>query len=37
MGKISEKDMMQICHKFDKLDTGNFGKITLADLMEANK
>lgn len=37
MGKISEKDVMQICHKFDRLDTGNCGKITLADLMEANK
>lgn len=34
MGKVSEKDIMQICNKFDRLDTGNCGKITLADLME---
>ncbi|KAF3966434.1 hypothetical protein ACB098_05G119800 [Castanea mollissima] len=34
MGKVSEKDIMQICDKFDRLDTGNCGKITLADLME---
>ncbi|KAK9267553.1 hypothetical protein L1049_009981 [Liquidambar formosana] len=34
MGKVSQKDIMQICQKFDRLDTGNCGKITLADLME---
>ncbi|KAK9088119.1 hypothetical protein Scep_027201 [Stephania cephalantha] len=34
MGKISEKDIFQICNQFDRLDTGNCGKITLADLME---
>lgn len=34
MGKISEKDISQICTQFDRLDTGNCGKITLADLME---
>ncbi|KAF5176612.1 Two-pore potassium channel like [Thalictrum thalictroides] len=34
MGKISEKDILQICNQFDRLDTGNCGKITLADLME---
>ncbi|KAK6917226.1 Potassium channel domain [Dillenia turbinata] len=34
MGKVSEKDILQICQKFDKLDTGNCGKITLADLMQ---
>ncbi|KAL6991389.1 hypothetical protein U1Q18_009502 [Sarracenia purpurea var. burkii] len=33
MGKVSDKDIMQICKKFDGLDTGNCGKITLADLM----
>ncbi|KAL6197356.1 hypothetical protein ACLB2K_032965 [Fragaria x ananassa] len=33
MGKVSEKDIMQISYKFDRLDTGNCGKITLADLM----
>ncbi|EXB86569.1 putative calcium-activated outward-rectifying potassium channel 6 [Morus notabilis] len=37
MGKISEKDIMLICNKFDMLDTGNCGKITLADLMETNQ
>ncbi|KAJ7968873.1 Two-pore potassium channel like [Quillaja saponaria] len=36
MGKVSEKDIMQICNKFDRLDTGNCGKITLADLMESH-
>ncbi|GAB4828649.1 cAMP-dependent protein kinase catalytic subunit tpk3 [Ancistrocladus abbreviatus] len=34
MGKVLEKDILQICRKFDELDTGNCGKITLADLME---
>ncbi|XP_050368655.1 two-pore potassium channel 3-like [Argentina anserina] len=33
MGKVSEKDIMQISNKFDRLDAGNCGKITLADLM----
>ena len=36
MGKVSEKDIMQISEKFDRLDTGNCGKITLADLMESH-
>ncbi|KAF2282824.1 hypothetical protein GH714_043115 [Hevea brasiliensis] len=36
MGKVSEKDILQICLKFDKLDTGNCGKITLADLMQSH-
>ncbi|XP_030547329.1 two-pore potassium channel 3-like [Rhodamnia argentea] len=35
MKKVSEKDIMQICNKFDRLDSGNCGKITLADLMES--
>lgn len=34
MGKVSEKDIIQIMEKFDRLDAGNCGKITLADLME---
>lgn len=34
MGKVSEKDVMQVSEKFDRLDAGNCGKITLADLME---
>ncbi|GAB4840467.1 hypothetical protein Ancab_021236 [Ancistrocladus abbreviatus] len=34
MGKVSENDILLICGKFDELDTGNYGKITLADLME---
>lgn len=33
MGKISEKDIQQICNQFDSLDSTNCGKITLADLM----
>ncbi|KAK8489812.1 hypothetical protein V6N13_078113 [Hibiscus sabdariffa] len=36
MGKVSDKDIMQISEKFDRLDAGNCGKITLADLMEHN-
>ncbi|KAK8612845.1 hypothetical protein V6N13_092949 [Hibiscus sabdariffa] len=36
MGKVSEKDIMQISEKFDRLDAGNCGRITLADLMEHN-
>lgn len=35
MGKISDKDILQISEKFDKIDAGNCGKITLADLMES--
>lgn len=33
MGKVSDKDILLICKKFDQLDTGNCGKITLADLV----
>ncbi|KAK9936710.1 hypothetical protein M0R45_013538 [Rubus argutus] len=29
MGKVSEKDIMQISNTFDRLDAGNCGKITL--------
>ncbi|KAI4298224.1 hypothetical protein L6164_031808 [Bauhinia variegata] len=36
MGKVSEKDIMQISEKYDRIDTGNCGKITLADLMEGH-
>ncbi|KAK6919755.1 Potassium channel domain [Dillenia turbinata] len=36
MGKISEKDISQICKQFDKLEHSNSGKITLADLMESD-
>ncbi|XP_065859869.1 two-pore potassium channel 5 [Euphorbia lathyris] len=34
MGKIGEKDIMQICSQFNKLDPNNLGKITLPDLLE---
>lgn len=34
MGKIGEKDIMQICNQFSKLDPNNSGKITLPDLLE---
>ncbi|KAA8514981.1 hypothetical protein F0562_018232 [Nyssa sinensis] len=37
LGKVSEKDVLQICQKFARLDTGNCGKITLADLMESHR
>ncbi|KAM7500637.1 hypothetical protein LguiA_025051 [Lonicera macranthoides] len=36
MGKVSEKDVLQICKKFDRLDSGNCGKISLSDLMESH-
>ncbi|XP_060192041.1 two-pore potassium channel 3-like [Lycium barbarum] len=36
MGKITEKDVMQICKQFERLDSGNCGRITLGDLMEHN-
>jgi potassium channel subfamily K, other eukaryote len=36
MGKISEKDIMMICNQFQRLDTGNCGKITLSDLLESH-
>ncbi|KAK2977846.1 hypothetical protein RJ640_012092 [Escallonia rubra] len=35
MGKIADKDIMQICNQFDMLDHGNCGKLTVADLMES--
>lgn len=34
MGKIGEKDILQICDQFNKLDSYNSGKITLPDLLE---
>lgn len=37
MGKISEKDILLICKQFERLDSGNCGKITLADLMESHQ
>lgn len=36
MGKITEKDVMLICKQFERLDSGNCGRITLGDLMEHN-
>ncbi|KAI4343063.1 hypothetical protein MLD38_027608 [Melastoma candidum] len=33
MGKVSNKDIADICKTFDRLDTGNCGKIALADLL----
>uniref|UniRef100_A0A7N0UUQ9 Potassium channel domain-containing protein n=1 Tax=Kalanchoe fedtschenkoi TaxID=63787 RepID=A0A7N0UUQ9_KALFE len=35
MGKVTEKDIMQICNQFSKLDSHNSGKITLPDLLES--
>ncbi|CAM8973738.1 unnamed protein product [Rhodiola kirilowii] len=35
MGKVGEKDIMQICNQFSKLDSHNSGKITLPDLLES--
>ncbi|RDX69269.1 Two-pore potassium channel 5, partial [Mucuna pruriens] len=34
MGKIQEKDVLQICDQFRKLDPSNCGKITLPHLLE---
>jgi len=34
MGKIQDKDVMQICDQFRKLDPSNCGKITLPHLLE---
>ncbi|KAF3444986.1 hypothetical protein FNV43_RR14679 [Rhamnella rubrinervis] len=36
MGKIAEKDILQVCKQFDSLEHNNYGKITLADLMESH-
>ncbi|KAK4367246.1 hypothetical protein RND71_015126 [Anisodus tanguticus] len=36
MGKISEKDVMQICNQFNKLDENNSGKITLPRLLQSH-
>lgn len=36
MGRVSERDIIQICKTFDRIDSGNCGKITLADLMESH-
>ncbi|KAH9770775.1 hypothetical protein KPL71_012479 [Citrus sinensis] len=33
MGKIAEKDILQICNQFDLIDDSKCGKITVADLM----
>ncbi|XP_057544839.1 two-pore potassium channel 3-like [Amaranthus tricolor] len=37
MGKVSDKDILLICKKFDQLDSGNCGKITLTDLMHPHQ
>ncbi|KAL6544908.1 hypothetical protein OROMI_023770 [Orobanche minor] len=37
MGKVSEKDILLICKQFERLDAGNCGKISLADLMESHR
>ncbi|XWS44458.1 hypothetical protein CRYUN_Cryun15aG0046500 [Craigia yunnanensis] len=36
MGKIAEKDILQISNQFDALDNSNCGKITVADLMDSD-
>ncbi|XP_058222826.1 two-pore potassium channel 3-like [Rhododendron vialii] len=36
MGKIAEKDLMQISNQFDMLDNTNCGRLTIADLMESD-
>lgn len=36
MEKITDKDISPICKNFDRLDTSNCGRITLADLMKSH-
>ncbi|XP_022853165.1 two-pore potassium channel 5-like isoform X2 [Olea europaea var. sylvestris] len=36
MGKIREKDIIQICEQFSKLDPNNSGKISLPNLLESH-
>ncbi|CAA3027409.1 two-pore potassium channel 5 [Olea europaea subsp. europaea] len=36
MGKIKEKDIIQICEQFSKLDPNNSGKISLPNLLESH-
>ncbi|GER26023.1 calcium-activated outward-rectifying potassiumchannel [Striga asiatica] len=37
MGKVSEREIFQICKQFERLESGNCGKIYLADLMEGHR
>ncbi|XP_016570603.1 two pore potassium channel c isoform X2 [Capsicum annuum] len=36
MGKITERDTLMINKQFEKLDNGNFGRITLSNIMESH-
>lgn len=36
MGTILDKDVIPICEQFDRLDSGNCGKLTLTDLVDTN-
>ncbi|XAR52799.1 hypothetical protein NMG60_11021075 [Bertholletia excelsa] len=36
MGKIAEKDIIEICKQFETLDNSHHGKLTIADLMESD-
>ncbi|CAA0832917.1 Two-pore potassium channel 3 [Striga hermonthica] len=36
MGKVSEREIFQICKQFERLESRNCGKIYLADLMEGH-
>lgn len=33
MGKVEDKDILQICTIFDRIDVDNNGRISLADLI----
>ncbi|KAG0501657.1 hypothetical protein HPP92_001729 [Vanilla planifolia] len=37
MGRIGEKDILQICNQFNKLDPNNTGKIMLPDLFSVDQ
>ncbi|KAI3759992.1 hypothetical protein L1987_50380 [Smallanthus sonchifolius] len=36
MGKIEDRDILQICNQFNKLDSSNCGKITLRNLLSGH-
>lgn len=36
LGKIAERDVLQICVQFSKLDPYNSGKITLLDVLQSH-
>lgn len=37
MGKVTDKDILQVCTIYDRLDTANFGKISISDLLRSQE